>query len=167
MKAGPLTAWWGGLSGRERLLLGIGLGAVGLTVLYLGLLEPLQTSQTRLQAQVAAEAATLARVRALASEAGQLQQGATPRGTLPGAQSLLAVLNDAAQSGGIQSSIERVVPNGAGEASVTFEDIAFDALAAWLVDLRTRFGIEASRLVIDKGAAPGRVNANLTLVAGG
>lgn len=162
-----MKEWWQNLQPRERSLLGIGAFAVLAALVFLLVLEPLSAKRARLQAQLAAETASLTRVQALAEEAARLRQGTLPVGALPEGQSLLAVLNDSAQTGGIQTSIERVVPNGTGEASVTFDDIAFDALMTWMITLRERYGIEASRLVVDKAQQRGRVNANLTLVSAG
>lgn len=164
-----MKTWWEGLNPRERLLVAVGLLAVTATLIFLLVLEPMQVRQARAQAQLATESAALARVRELAAEAGRLQGQAatTARGVLPSGQSLLAVLNDSAVSGGIQGHIERVVPNGAQEASMTFDGIAFDALMAWLVGLRAQFGVEARQLVIDKTDVPGQVNASLTLATGG
>jgi general secretion pathway protein M len=160
-----MKLWWQTLSARERGLLIVGALATLVTLLFVLVLEPLHVRQARLQAQVAGETASLNRLRALAADA--LRQRARPAtGTLPAGQSLLAVLNTTTQSAGIQDAIARVVPNGTEEASVTFDDIEFDALIAWLVSLREQTGIEANRLVVDQAEAAGHVNASLTLATG-
>ena len=158
-----MTLWWQTLSARERGLLSLGAGAVLATLIFLTVLEPLQAKRARLAAQVAGETQTMHKIRALAGEALRLRAQPSQGGALPPGQSLLAVLNDTAQADGIQNTFARVVPNGEAEASVTFDAVGFDQLVRWLITLREQFGIEATRLVIDKVEAPGRVNASLTL----
>jgi general secretion pathway protein M len=159
-----MMLWWQTLSARERGLLGLGAIAMLATLLFITVLEPLQAKRARLAAQVVVETQTLHRIRALSDEALQMD-GRSPQTDVRLSQSLLAVLNDTAQAGGIQDKLARVVPNGEAEASVTFDDVGFDTLVTWLLTLRAQFGVEATRLVIEKTEA-GRVNANLTLATG-
>jgi general secretion pathway protein M len=160
-----MRLWWQTLSARERGLLSLGVCAVLATLLFITVLEPLQAKRARLAAQVAGETQTLHKIRALGDEALQLHGRSTQiDARLPG-QSLLAVLNDTAQASGIQDKFARVVPNGEAETSVTFDEVGFDTLVTWLITLRAQFGIEATRLVIEK-TEMGRVNASLTLTTG-
>ncbi len=161
-----MKLWWQTLSARERGLLSVAACAVLATLIFTTLLEPLHTQRVRLAAQLAGETATLHKIRALAAEATRLREHPQQTGGLPPGQSLLAALNDSAQVSGIQDQLARVVPNGEAQASVTFNEVGFDTLITWLITLREQFGIDATRLVIDKTATPGKVNASLTLAAG-
>ncbi len=161
-----MMLWWQTLSARERGLLSLGACAVLATLIFIAVLEPLQAKRARLTAQVAGEIQTLHKIRALGDEALQMHGRSAQKGALPPGQSLLAVLNDTAQAGGIQDKFARVVPTGDAEASVTFDEVGFDTLVSWLITLRAQFGIEATRMTIEKVAAPGRVNASLTLETG-
>ncbi len=161
-----MMAWWQSLSARERGLVSIGTLAVLATLIFLLLLEPLQAKRARLAAQVAFEAQSLEDLRALSEEALALRADQQVTGALPTGQSLLAVLNSTAQHEGIQNKIARVVPNGDAEASVTFDGVAFDTLVTWLVTLRAQLGIQITRLVVDKTAIAGEVDASLTLATG-
>lgn len=161
-----MMRWWQTLNARERGLLGTGTFVVLAALIFLFLLEPLQATRARLTAQVAFEAESSKKLHALGDELLALRSGQQLIGTLAPGQSLLSVLNGTAQGEGIQGQITRVVPNGDGEASVTFDGVAFDTLVTWLVTLREQFGIQATRLVVDKTETAGQVNASLTLATG-
>lgn len=162
-----MNAWWQGLNPRERLLVTLACAASLLALTYLWGVEPLQVRQTRLKGELAGQTRALEVLRELGTEAVALRARGTERGELAQGQSLLALLNASAKARGISPAIERIVPNGATEASVVVQGIAFDTLAAWLLELRQTAGVEARRLVVDgSGTAEGMVNASLTLVAG-
>lgn len=161
-----MKIWWQGLNSRERLLLTAAGGALLLALVYLWGVEPLQLRQTRLQGELQGQTRSLEVLRQLGEEATSLRQGGATRGQLPEGQTLLALLNSAAKAKDIAPAIERIVPNGAGEASLVVRGIPFDTLVGWLIELRTTAGVEASRLVVDaEGSKPGVVNASLTVIA--
>ncbi len=162
-----MIAWWQGLNPRERLLVTLACAASLFALIYLWGVEPLQVRQTRLRGELEGQTRALQVLRELGKEADALRARGTARGGLAEGQSLLALLNASAKARGISPAIERIVPNGATEASVVVQGIAFDALVAWVLELRSTAGVEARRLVIDgSGTAVGMVNASLTLVAG-
>ncbi len=163
-----MNAWWQGLNPRERLLVTLACAASLLALIYLWGVEPLQVRHTRLEGELEGQTRALEVLRALGEEADALRAQGTGRRGLAEGQSLLALLNASAKARGISPAIERIVPNGANEASVVVQGIAFDTLVAWLMELRESNGVEARRLVVDgSGTAVGMVNASLTLVAGG
>ncbi|MBM4227078.1 MAG: type II secretion system protein M [Gammaproteobacteria bacterium] len=161
-----MNVWWQGLNPRERLLVSLASAAALVALLFLLVVEPLQLRHGRLQDELAGQARALQSLQRLGEEAAALREGGAPRGRLAEGQTLLALLNASAGARGLSSGIERIVPNGSGEASVVVRGVPFDTLVAWLIALRTASGVEAQRLVVDSdGSAPGRINASLTLVA--
>ncbi|MBI2799540.1 MAG: type II secretion system protein M [Gammaproteobacteria bacterium] len=162
-----MMTWWKTRSQREQSFLSIGAGATLAAVLYVTVLQPLQDARVRLAGQLRAEAAGLVELRALAVEAKRIKDAGLTSRALAANQTLLSVVNESAAQSSIQDRIKRVTPSGDVEASVAFDAVSFDALAAWLIALKTVHGIEATRLVVDRTKQPGYVNANVTLSVGG
>ena len=152
-----------GLAPRERLLLLVGGAVVAITVLYLVIWEPLVTAHTT-RAQALESARVLAnRIESLAAEAQGNRNGSAVNLSV----SLLAAVDQTSRSPVLGKAPARVQPEGDREVKVWLEDVAFDKLLRWLVELETLYGIGASSAEIDRGAAPGTVSARLTLVRGG
>ncbi len=158
-----MIPWWQSLSSRERTLSWLGGLAILSTVLFFGVFDPLDRQQQRLKVQVSAEQKVLDQLQTLATNATRLRGPQTGGGHIASGETLLAVLNATAASHNLDEQIKRVVPNGTEEASIAFDEIAFDQLISWLIALREQHGVEIARIVIDKASAPGQVNANLTL----
>ena len=162
-----MMTWWKTRSQREQTFLSIGAGATLAALLYVTVLQPLQDAQVRLASQVRAEAAGLVELRALAAEAKRIKDAGTTSRALAPNQTLLSVVNESATQSAIQGRIKRVTPSSDVEANVAFDAVSFDALAEWLITLKTVHGIEATRLVVDRTKQAGYVNANVTLSVGG
>ena len=158
------TQWWQSLTSRERWLVGSLIPVVLGLLLEVGLIEPLQASVHALETAREARLASLLRLEALAAEARILQQrSGTPRGTVPAGVSLLTSLDETARAAGLGQQIERIVPVGEREASVVLRSARQAELLAWLVELRTTFGVEVRRATLDRAEAAGVVNASLEL----
>ena len=156
--------WWQGLSNRERWLVGSLIPLLLGVVLYVVLIEPLQTSVATLQTARDARIAGLQRLEVLAAEARTLQRrGGAPRGAAQSGVSLLTSLDETARAADLGPQVERIVPVGEREASVVLRGARQSSLLGWLVQLRTEFGIEGRRATLDRAEEPGMVNASLEL----
>ncbi|MSR14265.1 MAG: type II secretion system protein M [Gammaproteobacteria bacterium] len=158
-----MNSWWQSLSSRERVLIGGGAALLGMITIVLGVFEPLHARHQRLQVQNVAESNVLIELQGLAQQATALRGTHQTSKPLEPGTTLLAVLNSAAAENQLDERIKRVVPNGEHEASIAFDKISFDQLVIWMLALREQYGIEVSRIVVDKAGAAGYVNANLTL----
>ena len=148
---------------RERWLLGMGAAVLLVTVLYLGIWEPMVKAHA--QRSAALESSRLLAVK-LEQAAQQLQSsgGRNPAATAGRELSLLAAVDQASKSGTLGKGPARIQPEGDREVRVWFEDVAFDAMVRWLADLHTRYAVNVQTLDVEPQATPGRVNVRLSLV---
>lgn len=150
---------WAALQPRERTALAIGAAVVLLTVLWVGIVQPLRAAH----AEAAAE---LARQRAIALDLERLaaRLPATPAARAPAStQSLLTLVDQSIRSGPIGKPAARLQPDGESRVRVWMEDVRFDAVVQWLDGLRTRYGVRVESADIDRAAGAGLVDLRLSL----
>lgn len=75
------------------------------------------------------------------------------------------MLTTSARDAAIQAYTRKIAPVGNAAVSVLVEDVPFADLAAWLVALDQRQGVEIERISIASAATPGLVSAQMTLKA--
>lgn len=159
-----MRAWWEGLAPRERRITAVALLTAALAVLFLFGIEPALERRaaldTQLQTLVNDQAwmqAQAPAVRARA-QAGTTRLPASPRG----GSSPLAVVDASARAAGLGSALRRVRPM---ETSVEaeLEGAPYTVLVRWLGALEGQHGLRIASLGIDRGAEPGRVNAQLRI----
>jgi len=141
-------------------LIYIGGVAVVLLILYLSLWLPLQRDLARLRIAVPQAKVELAQMQLQAKELNQLRAS----GRLPGSGgNLLATLEQSAVTSGLRQRILRMEPDGTHSARLTLEGVNFNAMIGWLANLQSQGGIRVERASIEPLAAPGTVNAKITL----
>jgi general secretion pathway protein M len=153
------------LQPRERWMLALGAAALLVTVLYLGVWEPLV--KARAERSAALESSRQLALR-LEQAAAQLQSGAgrNPAAASTRGLSLVAAVDQASKQGSIGKAPARIQPEGERVVRVWFEEIAFDALVRWLAEVQTRYGLSVQTLDVEPQAAPGQVNVRLSLTRG-
>ncbi|WP_018954747.1 type II secretion system protein GspM [Thioalkalivibrio sulfidiphilus] len=156
-----MKAWWEGLTQRDRRILMVGGALLCLLLPYMLIWQPLHDRAERLERTLVAQRADASWMQ---QAAAQLRAtAATGRTATPAGQSLLGLIDRTVREGQLGGTVRRVQPEGANTVRVWLEDAPFDELMIWLGTLETRHGIRATSLVVDRQAAPGRVNARLTL----
>jgi general secretion pathway protein M len=142
------SAWWDGLSRRERVLVGT-LGALlGIVVLVYGVVKPLQAMRAQAYADIRTYETLNARLRVAGSLAPRT--GPAPRSGAPA-----DVVTQAASAYGLQV---QAAPTGAG-VRVTIVDASYDAVVNWMADVARTTSLAATRVQVTRGSAPGRVAA--------
>ena len=154
--------WFESLEARERLFVVAGAVVVSIALLWGLLWVPLDKGHRDARERVTTWERSLAELRPLASLPGP-QNGSRTSGAAGGAQSPVVIVDSTLRSHGLgQPKRSQPTPNG---IRVEFENVAFDKLVVWLGDLSNQYGMEvqAGSLSPATPAAPGRVNASLTL----
>lgn len=155
-----------GLQPRERQLV---IGAAVLLIVfiaYLLLWQPYGGKRLRdLQANVSEQRAMLAWMQQAAVRAQQLRGNSTI--VASGGQSLMALIDQTAQSNDLSAAMKRVEPAGEHSVRVWIEQAPFDTLTTWLEVLNRSHGIHVQTITLDREAGPGRVNARITLDGAG
>lgn len=144
---------------RERVLLLGGGGVLLVMSLYLGIWEPMRAAHAQ-RSEALQSARSLAIRIETAAALAQSQGGQVNRQI-----SILAAVDQAAQSMNLGQAPSRVQPDGNGDKSVKvwFEEASFDNLLRWLAELQTRYGIQVASAEFEHGNAPGAVSARISL----
>lgn len=154
-----ISHWWENLLPREKTAFAAGLLALGVLLLYL-LLQPLLSKRTRLREEVGRQRAELTWMRGAAQEIAQ-SAPALP----PGAVSTppLQIIDQAARENHLSAQLKRLEPGSGGEIKVWLNNAAHVDLTRWLRQLSATGRLAITNLNVEKGSAPGLVNAQLTL----
>jgi type II secretory pathway component PulM len=150
------------LQNRRKLLLAAA-AVLAALILYASLLPTLYTKNRELRQQVSQALTDAEWMRSAADKVRRLRQSQT--GSRSNSVSMLTAINQSA-SAAFGTTIKRIEENKQGSVQIWFEHAVFDELVLWLDKLEADNGIQASLVVIDKTAYPGRVNARILLEAG-
>jgi general secretion pathway protein M len=160
-----MNEWWEGLEDRERRLVAIGGSVVALTLLFLGVIEPLQKSLAAAESQYSAQAQAYQSLESIAAKAGALRAQQVASGTLPAELTLERAVDETAQAASLRSSIASMTPER-NALKVLMNDAPLAATLNWLVTLRQQYGIRVVEIESTRGAVPGSSNLAITLAAG-
>ncbi len=154
-----LRARFEALGERERRT--VLLGAVAaLLVLLVAVLLPFEGRVGAAQQRVAQKRADVAWLQSLGPQLAQLAM--SPRVQNAG-ESLVALVDRAAREQNIAGQLGQSQPVGDGGLSVRFDQVPFDALAAWSASLVQRAGVHIVSASVESSAAPGLVSASFVL----
>lgn len=151
------------LAPRERWMVGLCGVVVFITVLYLGLWEPLAKAHQR-RAEGLVSARSLAQKLEVAAAEVQRRSSAGSGANVNLNLSLLAAVDQSSRQSDLGKAPERIQPEGDKEVKVWFEDVSFDAVAKWLAVLQTRYGVSVQTLDVERQSGAGLVNVRLSLV---
>lgn len=147
---GPV--WWARRSSRERLLLGLLVGALAVYVGIVAITQPLLKARRAALDEIARHETALAQLET-APEGGAARVAIDNR-PVP------AVVTDTAP--GFDLAIRRIEPEGGG-ARVVVEDASFAQVLSWIAALEREHGLRLAAVEMDRRPEPGTVSARLTL----
>jgi general secretion pathway protein M len=152
-----LRAWFAGLQLREQRVVAIGAVLLGLIVLVGGILMPLQSALSRALRATESKRADLAWMRVNASEV-RTAGYALPADT---GEAPVVLVDRVGREAGLGGALRGTQPNATG-VRVQLEAAPFDTVISWLDTLDTGYGFALESISVDRGAAPGMVNASVT-----
>ena len=144
-----MTEWWQKLSLRERGLVGAAAALLALIVLLQFILFPLlaHRSAASLRAEQASRTLDLMTSRGLSPTAGA---NTSPGASLDADARRRAILDAATRRG---LSIARVQVSAEGVVTVQVDDTSAENVFAWLFELRSSAGLEASKATISQAGS--------------
>lgn len=150
------------LAPRERVIVVVGSIVVLLTVIYLGVIEPVVNAhRNRIAALASSRAqATQLEIAAAAVASAGPKSGASQAGR---GMSLLAAIDQSTRGGALTKAPASLQPEGDHEVKVRFEEVPFDSLVRWLAELQTRYGVSVQTLDVEAQSGTGLVNVRLSL----
>jgi general secretion pathway protein M len=158
--------YWQTLQPRERRILALGGLVLLAAMLFLLVIEPALEQRSQTRERLADARAELAWMQTHAPEVAARQEreprtGPRSRDSGDG-RSLIAHVDASARAAGLGEQLDRVRPTEDGVA-IVFEAVPFGDLMRWLGELETDAGIVPTRIALERGARPGRANADLHL----
>lgn len=159
-----MKTWWMKLEARDRRILTFGGAVVAILLGWALWFDPLTQARDRLARSVQQAEADLVYMQSAAQQLKAQQSAGTATVFDRGGRSLLALADASVREAQLAHALKRIEPLSAGRVSVWMEAAAFDAMALWLEQLHTRFGIRAEEFSISRAAAPGQVDARIMLV---
>lgn len=156
-----MREWFDNLAQREKIFVAAGAGIVLVAVLWSLLLYPVYAGVERLAVTVESKRVLVGWMQAAAA---QIKAGGdVAAGGDVGAQSLVVVIDRSARQAGLGGALSRNQPVGDDGIRVRLEGAPFDAVAGWLAQLQTTFGLGLESASFERAATPGTVNASLIL----
>lgn len=158
----PLRARFDALQPREQTLVSTAAVLLVIALLYSVIWQPLARSRKQL-------AEDLASARNVATQLAQAEidvRFAAPQNVpAVGADvSLLTAVDQAAKSGTLKKPPTRLQPDGENAARIWLEDVEFEVLMRWLLELQTRYGVRLDVVDIEKRETAGLVNARISVL---
>jgi len=156
--------WFDSLELRERQFVSVGAVVVVIALLYGLIWAPLVKKHSELQVDIVKWQNAIADLRPLrVALANGTPSPTTPRPSSQ--QSPLIIVDSSLLSRGLDRYRRNSQPTTSNGIRVVFEDVAFDELVIWLGDLSEQYSMHVQNGSFSSGssAAPGRVNATLTL----
>jgi general secretion pathway protein M len=153
-----LYAWYSNLQAREQRVVAIGSIALGVLILFGGILLPLESAVSAAVKTKDTRTEDLAWMRTNAPEV-QAGGGAVPSDT---GEAPVVLVDRVGREAGLGTSLRGTQPTAAG-VRVQLEAAPFDTLMTWLATLDERYGLSIESISVDRAARPGVVNANITL----
>ena len=152
-----LQVWYGNLQKREQRVVAFGAVALGVLILFGGLVLPLESAVSSAVKTRDARTADLAwmRLNGPAVQAG----GATlapETGEAP-----VVLVDRIGRETGLGASLRGTQPSGTG-VRVQLEAAPFDTLVTWMAALDEKYGLAIDSISVDRTAVPGVVNASIT-----
>ncbi len=161
-----MRAWFESRNESEKRLLTLAALVVAGALYFLLVIDPMSQANVRLATRLSAAQELQAHLSKLADEMKSLGGAASKqRTTLPPGASLLNVVTTSAHAAGVQQHTKKMAPVGANALSLYLDDMPFNELAQWLVNLDQQQGIEVERATIEALPVIGTVRADLTLKA--
>ena len=145
-------AWWGGRSPRERRLLLVLAGTLGVAAVIAGIYRPLSNKREQALADIRTYEVLAAQLRTAGPDLARLR--AIDRSGSP------ALITGSAAGFGLTP---RPLPAGAGVTRVAFDRVEFTRLIQWLAQLENATTLRITELRIERRPEPGMVSAQIGL----
>ena len=153
-----IRAWYAGLQAREQRVVTLGAAALGILLLFGGVLWPLHSALSTAVERAQTRREDLAWMRANAPEILAGSASLPPHTGEPP----VVLVDRVGREAGLGPSMRGTQPSGSTGVRVQLEAAPFDTLIAWLNTLDSHYGLSIESITVDRAARPGVVNASVT-----
>ncbi len=158
----PINRWLNSLQERERHIVIYGSIALVVILFYLLVWDPVFSTLDSKRQQHQSQRQLLSWMKDTAQEIKQLQSSGASTASRYRNQSVSSLVERSATSTGIKPFIKKLESNKKG-VKAQIELVDFDRMVVWLNDLKQKYAIQVSKIIIEPQKAPGSVNARVTL----
>ena len=135
-----------GLSPRERYLSIVAVALAVLYGLYALFYAPLLADKVLLEQKILAQTQVYRYLQTLSAEVLALrsQQQVVPERSVT--ESLMALVEASSVEMEIKPAIKSIAAEGENKVNISLDDVAFDTLIAWIIDLEVTYGITVTQI---------------------
>jgi len=151
-------AWYAGLQAREQRVVTLGAAALGILLLFGGVVWPLHSAVSAAVQRRETRREDLAWMRANAPEILAGNASLPPHTGEPP----VVLVDRVGREAGLGAAMRGTQPSGSAGVRVQLEAAPFDTLITWLNTLDSRYGLSIESITVDRAARPGAVNASVT-----
>ncbi|MCP8900349.1 type II secretion system protein GspM [Gilvimarinus xylanilyticus] len=145
---------------REQTILLVGVLAVVLYILWMGVLSPLKEKREQQLVTNASTAAALERVKVLAARINNAESAANQQ-SAASSGNISQLIDSTLQANGLRMS--GFQPGTRGEVRVRLDNVNYAAITQWLYDLEYKHDVSIKDLSMASTTTPGQVTANVRL----
>lgn len=158
-----ITQVWAALADRERWLIMMGAGIIGMFVLYVGIWSPLSTAVSRYADDVKKQRAFLGYLQKASHAISNFRgQGVQADMTVAHDQNMLVLAEKTVKQAQLSVFLKQVQQPSPNQVVLVFEKVPFDALIQWLQKLTTT-GVKVVAFSAEKSEVAGAVDVQVTL----
>lgn len=154
--------WFDRLAPRERVLVAAAGVLLVVAIIVIGAIRPLVTGRQRAAEELADKQAVLADIERVAARFGP-QSGADGAAPQPSSDSLVVLVDRMTRARGLAPYLKRNEPEGAASIRLRFENVPFDDLVGWIIEMQSTQAVGVVNATADPAQDAGRVSVNLQL----
>jgi general secretion pathway protein M len=155
---------WQQLTLRERILVAGGGVVLVLLLLYTLIWEPLSSAVYRYRQDVITNKMLLLQIQQAGPEIKSLRSQ-VKRSQIKDQADLLSVVERLVRKSRLQSTVSEIGLGTENTVRLRFDDVPFDELMTWLIELQQKEGIVVNTFTLEKLPEVGRVKVQLTVSA--
>lgn len=159
-----MNEWWMNLSLRERQTLSIGGFAVALFLIYALIWSPLSNKVDAMREQIVKEQKLLVWMKEADQRMQVLEKSSqNTKPNNPSGLSLLTIMQKQINNSEFVSSLTQLRQVENDSVQLSFTNVSFDKLIAWLTKLWKQENIVIAQMTVNAGSAAGVVSVDLVL----
>ena len=158
-----MKEWWNNLSLRDKQMLSLGVAAIICFLIYGLLWAPLDNKVNRMRNQISTDQKLLIWMQETNQHIQESEKSLQKKGVTPSGVSILSIVQRQINKTPFVSSLSQLRQAENDAVQLTFNNVDFDKLIAWLTQLWQQQGLVITQISVIASTTPGLVSADLIL----
>lgn len=154
---------WNNLALREKQTLVLGAFVLGIFFIYFGLWSPLNDKVNNMRAQIHRNQSLLVWMQNANTQIAALEKAPKPTAAAHMTGSLLSIIQREINRTPLVTALKQLHQTENDSVQMSFQQVDFDDLVAWLIQLSKEAGLTVTQMSVTPGATPGIVAADLVV----